>query len=240
MSLPCHDARLLAELPAHFLDDRAGRAADRGHAHRAEQIRQQAAEQQADHDVRIVQREVERDAREVRDACRIRDEVLQVFVIGREQHQRAETGGADGIALGDRLGGVADRVERVGRLAHFLRQAGHFGNAAGIVGDRTEGVERDDHAGQRQHGGHRDRDAEQAGKAVGDEDAGDDDERRQRRRFHRDREALDDVGAVAGHRGCGDRLHRTEIGAGVVFGDPDDQAGDGETDDAADEQRRCR
>jgi hypothetical protein len=40
--------------------------------------------------------------------------------IGGKQHQRAKTGRADGIALGDRLGGVAHRVERVGRLADFL------------------------------------------------------------------------------------------------------------------------
>jgi hypothetical protein len=48
----------------------------------------------------------------------------------------------------------------------------HFGDAAGIVGDRAEGVERHDHAGQRQHGGGRDGDAEQAGQLVGDDDAG--------------------------------------------------------------------
>ena len=107
---------------------------------------------------------------------RVRDEELQVFIVGREQHQRAKTGGTDGIALGHRLGGVADRVERVGRLAHFLRQTRHFGNAAGVVGHRTEGVERDDHAGERQHRRHRDGDAEQAGERVGDQDAGDDDD----------------------------------------------------------------
>ena len=90
---------------------------------------------------------------------------LQILIVGRKQHQRAEARRTDGVALGDRLGGVADRVERVGRLAHFLRQAGHFGNAAGIVGDRAEGVERDHHAGQRQHCGHRDGDAEQSGYA---------------------------------------------------------------------------
>ncbi len=39
---------------------------------------------------------------------------------------------------------------------------------------------------------------------------------------------------------CGDRLHRAIVGAGVVFGDPDDQAGDDEADDAAVEQRQCR
>ena len=167
------------------------------------------------------------------------DEEFEILIVGREQHQRAETGRADRIALGDRLGGVADRIERVGRLADFLRQAGHLGDAAGIVGDRTEGVERDDHAGQRQHGRGGDRNAEQAGKAVGDEDAGDDHERRQSGRFHRDREALDHVGAVAGDRGGRDRLHRTIVGAGVVFGDPDDQPGDDQTDDAAFEQRHA-
>ena len=79
----------------------------------------------------------------------------EILVIGREQHQGAEAGRADGIAFGHRLGGVADRIERVGRFAHLFRQAGHFGNAAGIVGNRAEGVERNDDAGQSQHGGHR-------------------------------------------------------------------------------------
>ena len=41
---------------------------------------------------------------------------------------------------------------------------------------------------------------------------------------------------MAGHRGFGDRLHRAEIGAGVVFGDPDQKAGHRKTDNAADEQ----
>ena len=68
-------------------------------------------------------------------------------------------------------------------MAHFLGQAGHFGDAAGIVGDRTEGVERHDHAGKAEHGGHRDRRAEQAGELVRGDDAADDDERRQRRRL---------------------------------------------------------
>ena len=77
----------------------------------------------------------------------------EVGRIGAEQHQRGEAGRADRIALGDRLGGVADRVERVGAIAHLILEPGHFGDAAGIVGDRTVGVERDDHAGERQHRG---------------------------------------------------------------------------------------
>ena len=71
---------------------------------------------------------------------------------------------------------------------------------------------------------------------VGDDDAGDDDERRQRGRFQRDGEALDDVGAVAGHRGLGDRAHRAVAGAGVVLGDDDDQRRHGEADEGAAEE----
>jgi hypothetical protein len=63
-------------------------------------------------------------------------------------------------------------------VAHVARQVGHFGNAAGVVRHRAESVERHHHAGQRQHGGHRDGDAEQPGQAIGDEDAADDHQRR--------------------------------------------------------------
>jgi hypothetical protein len=45
--------------------------------------------------------------------------------------------------------------------------AGHLGDAAGVVGDRAVGVERDDHAGHRQHGRGGDGDAVQAGQFVG-------------------------------------------------------------------------
>ncbi len=51
-----HDARIVAELTAHFLDHRARRPADRGHPHRAKQIRHQRTEQQPDDDVRIAER----------------------------------------------------------------------------------------------------------------------------------------------------------------------------------------
>ena len=164
------------------------------------------------------------------------DEVLQVVVVGGEQHQRAEARRADGIALGDRLGRVADGVERVRRAAHLLRQARHLGDAAGVVGHRAEGVERDDDAGETEHGRGGDRRAEEAGEVEGDEDAGDDDQRRQRGRLERDGEALDDVGAVAGDRGLADRAHRAVADAGVVLGDPDDEAGHREADEAAQEQ----
>ena len=232
-----HDAGALAKLAPHLLDDRGGGTADRGHAHRAEQIGQHAAEQETGHHVRIGQREIRRDAQEIRVLFRAGDEELEVFVVGREQHQRAEARRTDRIALGYRLGGVADGVQRIGRLAHFLRQSCHFGNAAGVVGYRTESIERHHHAGQRQHRRHRDGDAEQAGEIIADQDSGDDHQRRKRRRFHRNGQTLDDIGAVAGHRSLRDRMHGTEIGAGIILGDPDDQPGHRKTDDAAEEQR---
>ena len=233
-----HDAGLLLELPAHFLDDGARRAAHRRHGHAAEEEGDQAAEQQPDDDVGVGQREIDRHPLEVLEGGRPRlvgfaDEEVQVRGIGREEHESAEAGRADRVALGDRLGGVADGVERIGGVADFLGQARHLGDAAGIVRHRAEGVERDDDASQRQHGRGGDGDAEEAGKAVGHDDAGDDDDGGHRGRFQGHREALDDVGAVAGHRGLGDRDHRTLAGAGVVLGDDDDEQRHRETDQRA-------
>src|SRR3546814_993089 len=48
----CHDPGIVGELIAHVLDHVARSAANGGHAHRAEQIWQQCAQQQADDDVR--------------------------------------------------------------------------------------------------------------------------------------------------------------------------------------------
>ena len=83
-------------------------------------------------------------------------------VVG-EQHQCGQTGGADGVALGHGLGGVAHRVERVGDVAHGFGQSGHFGDTAGVVGDRAVSVERHDDAGHGQHRGRGDGDAVQTG-----------------------------------------------------------------------------
>ena len=52
-----HDPRLLAELAAHLLDDGAAGAADGLHRERGEQADHEAADQQADEDRRVVDRE---------------------------------------------------------------------------------------------------------------------------------------------------------------------------------------
>ena len=165
----------------------------------------------------------------------------RVRVVG-EQHQRGEAGRADGVALGHGLGGVAHRVQRVGDVAHATRQVGHLGDAAGVVGDRAVGVERDDDAGHAEHRGRGDRDAVQAGQRVGRQDRDADEEHRPGGRAHRHAEAGDDVGAVAGGRGLRDVLHRLVLGAGVVLGDPDQRRRQHQADgqDSHSDQRRDR
>jgi hypothetical protein len=74
-------------------------------------------------------------------------------------------------------GRAADRVERVGDRAHLLGQIRHLGDAAGVVGDRSEGVEGDDQAAERELPHHGDPDAVDAGQLVGAEDRECDDQR---------------------------------------------------------------
>ncbi len=164
-----------------------------------------------------------------------------VGVVG-EEHQGRERRGADRVALGDRLGRVADRIERVGDVAHLLRQARHLGDAAGVVGDRSIGIESHDHSGHRQHGGGGDRDSVEADAAhcaqlvrAPDREAHGDD--RQRGRFHRDAEAGDDVGRMTGLRRRGDLADRAVLGRGVVLRDDDERRGEAEADERAAEER---
>ena len=152
----------------------------------------------------------------------------------REEHERGERGRADRVALGDGLGRVADRVERVGDVADLLRHVGHLGDAARVVGDRAERVERDDQAGQRELRHHGHADAVDAGELVRAEDAEHDHERRQRRGLHALGEALDDVRRVAGLRRLRRRLDRREARRRVVVGDDEQRGRDGEADQRAD------
>ncbi|WDT78489.1 MAG: hypothetical protein MPW14_14930 [Candidatus Manganitrophus sp.] len=105
-----HDALDLPELAAHLDHHRAGRAADRFHRHGAEQVGDQAADEQADDHLRVGQVEDHR-----------RPSLGNRAGVVGEQHQRGQAGRADRVALGHRLGGVADGVERVGDVAHLLR-----------------------------------------------------------------------------------------------------------------------
>ena len=131
---------MLAELAAHLLDDRAAGAAHGLDRQRREQAHHQPAEQQPDEHGRFVDAEVDE----------VPELQLEFFLEAREQHDRREHRRADRVSLRDRLRRVPDGIEPIGDFAHLLGQVRHLGDAAGVVGDRAERVERDDQARQRE------------------------------------------------------------------------------------------
>ena len=166
----------------------------------------------------------------------VRELGVELDLERREQHERGQHGRADRVALRDGLRRVADRVERIGDGADLLGHVRHLGDAAGVVGDRPEGVERDDQAAEAELRHDGDADAVDPAELVGAVDAERQHDRRQRGRLHALREARDDVRRVAGLRGLGGLLDRVEARRGVVVGDEEQQRGDGEADQRAEVQ----
>ena len=85
---------------------------------------------------------------------------LQLANVGAEQDQRGQARRGDGVALGDRLHGIADRVQFVGDCG--ATSLGSFDMTArppalSVMG--PEGIERDDDAGKAKHAHDRDRHA---------------------------------------------------------------------------------
>ena len=157
--------------------------------------------------------------------------VGKIDVVTAKEHDGREAGAGDGVAFRDGLHGVAHGVEVVGDRAHFFRQAAHHGDAAGVVGDRAKGIERDDDAGHREHRHHRDRNAVKPGRAVAEPDARRDAAHGQRRGVHAHAEAGDDVRGVAGLARFGDLAHGRVFGGGVVVRDEHRRARHQQADD---------
>ncbi len=109
-------------------------------------------------------------------------------------------------------------------------QTGHFGDTAGVVGDRAVGVKRHDDAGHGQHRGCGDRDAVQAAQCVGAIDCQTHGQHRRCGGLHRHAQAGDHVGAVTGGGCLRNVAHRAELGRGVVLGDPHHRGGQRQTD----------
>ena len=99
--------------------------------------------------------------------------IVDLVEVGAEEQEGGQRGRADRVALGQRLGGVADGVERVGDLAGtVLRRLRELDDAAGVVGDRAEGVHGQDVGGGHEHAHRGDGGAEDAadvGAVVADE-----------------------------------------------------------------------
>ena len=238
------DAGQRLDLAAHFGDDGTRRATDGAHAECAEKIRKQAADEEADHHLGIVQREAERvgDLRFQRDERiagdtreRVLEVILQIHKVAAEEHDCGEARAGDRVAFRHGLHRVADGVEFVRRLAHFGREAAHHGDAACVVSDGPERIERDDDAGHREHGHDCDGDAVEPGKCVGAPNSSTDAKHHRRGGLLADGEAGDDVRAVAGLGGLGDFPHRPVGGACVVIGDEHGDARHYEAHDAREE-----
>ena len=82
--------------------------------------------------------------------------------VGREEQECGQRRRGDRIALGQRLGRVADGVQSVGDLAGAASQPAELGDAAGVVGDRAEGVHGQDVGRGHEHAHGRDGRAEDA------------------------------------------------------------------------------
>ena len=146
--------------------------------------------------------------------------------VGTEQRRRGQNRGGDGDALGDGLRGVADRVQ-VGEdpSAVLVDVTGHLGDALGVVRDRAERVHRDDDAdgGQQAGAGERDGEQRQDDRATAQQEGavhtGADDQGRVDRGLEADRDTREDDGGRAGQRRLADVLDRTAAGLGEVAGE---------------------
>ena len=104
-----HDARDLPELAPHLVHHAPARDADGVHGQGGEDERNHGADEQADQHIGLREVETRRDP--------LRRQILDV---GGEEHHGGEARRGDGVALGDRLGGVAHGVEGVGDVARTL------------------------------------------------------------------------------------------------------------------------
>ena len=182
------------------------RVAHRGHGDGRDQERDGTADQQPHQDPGAGQFELEI---RVMDPHRGHE--------GGDDGQRGQRRGADRKALADGGRGIAERIQGIRDFTGLRPQAGHFGDAAGIVRHRAIGVDRHGNAHGGQHAHRRDTHAIDARELRGDEDHRCQDQDRQHHGLHAHRKAGDHHGGRAGIAGIGDLAHRSA--AGVILGD---------------------
>src|SRR3990170_3506462 len=238
-----HYAGVLAELASHFFDDLGGGRTHGADRQAGEEEDEHHAHQPADEDV---------DGGEVEGQV-LREGYVQPLLdlvqVGAEQEEGGQAGGGDGVALGERLGGVADGVQGVGDVTGALRGAGHLRDAAGVIGDRPEGVHREDVGSGHEHAHGGDGGSEHAaaegrhpfdtgfgaeyeganqGEADGDGGS--------RRRLEADGGAGDDIGGRSRAGGFGDLADGAPGTGGVVLRDVDEGDAGADADKPAEEE----
>ena len=151
--------------------------------------------------------------------------------VGDNQGHGGQSGGADSETFADGGGSVADSVELVGDFAHVMREVARFGDAAGVVGDGTKGINTDGgtNEGQHTHSGHGD--AIHAGDFAGDENGDANHQNWQKYRAGADGVTFgDDESGTLGGDFC-EFTRGAEVGRSVVFGDGADADATGDAQD---------
>ena len=182
------------DLPTHLADHRAGGHAHGVHGTGGENKGEETPDKETDDDFRFDQGEFQAG----HGGMHGQEVGLELLDIGAEENQRGESGGGDGVALGDGLHGVADRIEFIRPFPDLFGQAGHHRDPAGVVGDRAKGVEGDDDAGHGKHGHDGDGDPEEAGEMVAQQNGDPDETDRQGGGVGADRQTGNDIGGVSG------------------------------------------
>ena len=188
------------------------------HGEGRKQERQHAANKQANQRGGVGDGKVQR---------KVRVQRLHLVDIRDNQRQGRQRGRANGKALARGGRGVAQRIQRVGALAHLGGHVRHFGNAARVVGHRAIGVggQRDAQGGKHAHGRHAhavQAHTEAFGAARKEiayqhADAHNDNGRHGRK--HAQRKPADDDGGAARLAGGGQALRGLISIGGIIFGD---------------------
>ncbi len=183
LGVAVHEAGDLAELTPHLLDHAEGGAPHGLHGEGGDHHGHDAAQEEADHRPGLGE---------------VDGVEPHALGVGGVQGQRGQRRRADGEALADGGGGVAERVELVGDLARLGPEVRHLGDAARVVGDRPVGVHAHGDPDRGEHPDPGQRDAVQPRRLEGHVDRGADGHHREGGRLEPDGEPGDDVGGGAG------------------------------------------
>ena len=234
--LAFEETRNVTELALDFDDDRTGSLTDGKHGEGGEEERQHGTEDDAREDVRVGE---EHGLSQAAGAAIARER--NILNVGVHQGKGSQDGGADGETLTGGGGGVTEGIELVGALTNFFRNIrGHFGDTAGVVGNRAVGIggESDTEGGQHTNSG--DGDTVQASgvsasNVVAGQDSRDNDDSRREDGDHTNAETLDDDSrGTTSRTSVGDGLGRAvRVGRAEFSGFTDEDTGDETNDDAA-------
>src|SRR4029078_9899462 len=123
----------------------------------AEEVHQHRADEGGDEDADVGQVD-----RVEQLATAIRLDPVDLVDVGAEDEERGQAGARDRVALGNRLGGVAHRIQAVRDLARVRLGSAELRYAASVVGDGSKGVHGQDGVRGHQHAHRGDGGAEDA------------------------------------------------------------------------------